>query len=371
MLLINNPDKYVLACDWLQFSGVLDMTYYESIEDVDVEVPECYRAVIVDGTNIFKNRMMVYDNKGTKLLTILWRPKSRMMDERLITFEVANSVFYTERIGEVLQLSNMLMKYSFLSIGRIDISLDFEFGSSEENVVRGLYNGTMYVVGKRNGSSFWSKIKDEVFPHCLSFGSKRSDFNWKLYNKSKELDIGALSAKPYIWRMWEVLKLDINNVWRLEISLNNLGKHLINGSMPDLVDVVRDSWLLNVFLMMKKTRFEIRLKNSGSRRDRDKRVDFLEMKNLEYSMIRKGSVKKNEIDIHTRELNRMLELIESPSIMVSEDLFEMQSQLISTYVAKWYLHRYFYSLKGMRPDEYFEKVKNEVGLGKLVVHRER
>lgn len=279
--------------DWLSFSVMLRETNPEII------CPEGYRMEILPGNNVFRNRMILRNDAGEKLLTCLWCPFSTVINKRIMTVQVANSRLYCSvGIKDACALLSECVEYSFNACSRIDICLDFVASDFQLGCIRKMATGAMYVEKKREGSQFWhentiKKGEKEIKvrqPHCLSWGSKTSEIKVKLYWKSREQGIlpqvdkkgnvrYPAAEKPYIVEEWRTNKMDVLRVWRLEFSLQSSGQLQWDDKVITLDDVASPYWFCRVFAGLLRTRFVVR-KNEGKRTDKhnnDSIVKFLEV----------------------------------------------------------------------------------------------
>jgi ribosomal protein L30E len=82
----------------------------------------------------------------------------------------------------------------------------------------------------KNGRGKFTVIGEQKFENSyqyLRFGSKTSDINVYLYDKSTELK--QIQDKPYIRKLWALNGIDDQKtVWRLEVSIKGSGAHMVN-----------------------------------------------------------------------------------------------------------------------------------------------
>ena len=194
------------------------------------------------GTNVWGKRSILYNEYGEKVLTLLSKPKSSLIDSSMALVEVANEWLYhgIGVHGALLKL-RWAVPYEVVGLSRLDLAVDFNPGVSLARKIKGLSVGALSVGMKQNGSGFWSVNHDEWMPelwrdkriqHDMNWGHKESDVKWKLYYKSKELKdaVGGKGwDKPYIVDLWREAKLDPYNVWRLEVSIKRCNKLMFLG----------------------------------------------------------------------------------------------------------------------------------------------
>lgn len=209
-------------------------------------------------TNIWAKRKILYNDRGDKVLTLLYQPRTTVIPSNSGLVEIENEWLYHGGGPEyILSLLQQSVFYEVLGISRLDLCADFNPTQVQAEVIEGLAAGDYYVAGKRNGSGFWStntNPKDTLregerrpflheywlnrkIPHCQSWGHKTSELKWKLYYKTKELlddGGGRLMVKPYIIDQWRIAGLDTSNVWRLECSMKHLNNLRMWGQKIDL-----------------------------------------------------------------------------------------------------------------------------------------
>ena len=125
--------------------------------------------------------------------------------------------------------------YRLKLISRIDICLDFATFDNEmypEDFVYEYMQGAFLKLHQSRLHSYGSDYEVSLAAHgndtiktkvwnSLSWGSKKSSVTTKLYNKS--LEMRQKKKKHYIINKWEKagLRPDVNDIWRIEFSLNS------------------------------------------------------------------------------------------------------------------------------------------------------
>ena len=125
--------------------------------------------------------------------------------------------------------------YRLKLISRIDICLDFETfdnGMSPDLFVYEYMRGSFLKLHQSRLHSYGSDYEVSLAAHgndtiktkvwnSLSWGSKKSSVTTKMYNKS--LEMRQKKKKHYIINKWEKagLRPDVNDIWRIEFSLNS------------------------------------------------------------------------------------------------------------------------------------------------------
>ena len=266
-----------LNCDWLALSLRL--------QDRPSGCPAGHKWAFYSPTNVWASRWCLYNDYGDKVFTLLFQPRQSIINAQAAVLEVSNEWLY-HGLGQsgCLSLLAQVVTFQITGISRLDLAVDFNPDEAQADIIRGLSDGRFYVGGKRNGSGFWSTIKDDNLatrwqgrcPHCQSWGPKTSDVKWKLYYKTKELRdaVGGHGwDKPYIVDMWREAGLDVTDVWRLEVSVHNCNNFNFMGER-----LTYDRYLHQgdeLFKALYTSRFQVS-KNEGHKdKSNDERVEFL------------------------------------------------------------------------------------------------
>lgn len=370
MLFRYKKRNYALFIDWLSFSVTMLRP------DDELKCPNGYRLENYDGNNIFKKRAILFDNQGTKLITMLWQPHSSLLSKNLMTVQFSNEVLYFERERECITLLHQVCEHIFNSFSRLDVCLDFQVTDTQSAIIRKLFNGSMYVQGKAEGSIFWHEseykgIKARA-PHCLSWGSPTSKIRCKLYNKSREQNLLSEDKepeKPYIVDIWKSAGFDILRMWRLEFSLTSTGQMQWANKNITWNEYFDCNWWYMLFLSLYTSRFIVR-KNEGKRnghKNNDKIISFLELP----TMSRELKWKKNEEPESRPEvvsaIRRAMRELESPICQSSCYIFDAQSAALRrliehTGMGAWFIVRY-----GKSVNQYCDEIGQNVGTGSFKV----
>lgn len=361
-----HDNKYCVNCDWLQYSVHLANSEPELI------CPEHYRIEICQGNNIFEHRAIVYDKRGAKYLTLLWKPYSKVLPSNLMTVQVANEFLYLPHGLSMLWSYDTLREIvdcTFNAVGRVDICIDFEGSDKRNEFLRHLNSGKYYVQAKTEGSSWWHDDGGKKRLHCMTWGSPKSEIKVKVYHKSREqgvIDPTCQPEKPWIVEEWKQREMDITNVWRLEFSLCAAGQLRYNGQPITLENVADRQWLLDVVLSLYHSRFITRM-NQGKRfghRNEDKRLYLLDLPTrprlLKWA---EPQGKDYELPAAIELLRSMMRQIDNPAIMSQRPLFENYATTIADLVASNHLDAYFKRTWENDCDTYLSELYANVGHG--------
>lgn len=370
MLFRYKKKNYALFIDWLSFSVTMLRP------DDELKCPNGYRLENYEGNNIFKKRAILFDNQGTKLITMLWQPHSSLLSKNLMTVQFSNEVLYFERERECINLLHQVCEHMFNSFSRLDVCLDFQVNDTQSAIIRKLFNGSMYVQGKAEGSIFWHEseykgIKSRA-PHCLSWGAPSSKIRCKLYNKSREQNLlseGKESEKPYIIDIWKSAGFDILRMWRLEFSLTSTGQMQWAGKNITWNEYFDCNWWYMLFLSLYTNRFIVR-KNEGKRnghKNNDKVVSFLDLPTMSKELKWKKNKDPESRPEVVSAIRRAMRELESPICQSSCYIFDAQSTALRrlvehTGMGAWFLVRY-----GKSVYQYCDEMKQDVGSGSFKV----
>jgi len=359
MIVKSERTTYCVNRDWLSFSGQLILSRGEDIGDVELSVPDGYRLQILSQTNVFRKRAYLLNRQGVKMLTILWQPIARWLNRRLIQFQVANALLYSCDLDRMIDITLYLHNYSFLCISRLDLCVDFECTTRLRRIINAIYNRKMYVANKHNGNNWWNDDAQLVEPHDMNWGGKKSDFKWKLYNKSRELEVTSKKPKkPYIWEEWSAAGMNITNVWRLELSMTKVNAIKVYERFMDLDDVLSNAFMLEFFGTMYKSRFVVRRNGRHTRKSNDRVIEFIRYPFDGVIVKAKetiGVVKDNEV---TTQIGHLTSMMESTQVLSSRLVFNHLAASLVMLIAKYNLGKYFVMSYGKSVASYIADLKS-------------
>ena len=347
----------VLNSDWLAESVILSGN--------ERKPPKGYKWVEYDGTNVWGRRRCLFTTEGDKVFTLLDKPKSSIIRPDAGLFEVANEwLYHGIGVHGVEKLLKYCCEYECKGLSRVDLALDFEPNEHQQNVIMGLSQGRYYVQGKRSGSSFWSTSNEEwmpecwrgrAIPHCQSWGHKTTSVKWKLYYKSKELRDagGGWFDKPYIVDQWRESGFNINNVWRLEVSIHNANQLTFDGG-----PVSRDVWWKRTGQLAQALyaqRFVIREDNGHKDKSNDKLVGFLPVRDMTpvRCKVPDGDGQRNG---RLSLVRALVNSLSSESVALDEHTVEDVTKHVRSLVQRDGLQFYFRGMVGKTVEEWTTEV---------------
>lgn len=211
--------------DWLEIfaeepaNKPLDAEYFRAsgykVKERQYGTPQ-YRemfTLLADGHELFEIRRNPYSLKR----------EGGIFNHNACHIRLCNRTCYEEAPIDHLRAFMIAHNYTYKSIARIDIALDFNLFDNNmkpENFIMQYMRGRISKVNQTNvsahGTDTWSQ---RVF-NSLKWGSPSSPVTTKLYNKTLELKQGE--DKPYIRECWQAAGLDPGkDVWRVEFSLSS------------------------------------------------------------------------------------------------------------------------------------------------------
>ncbi|MBO9731167.1 MAG: hypothetical protein J7623_21190 [Chitinophaga sp.] len=229
--------NYVHAVDWLQIHVKCPVTiqaidtfryHTEKLDYQTRQFREVYEISVLMPSGAFE-----------KCASLVCKPHASFLGGDMGLLKIENKFLYQDNLkGFVIEL---LRQYhlKFHAISRLDLALDFTSFAGDLNpadFIRGFLNGT-YVKKHRANFAILGSHKDStnLFEY-LRFGSKVSEVNYYLYNKSVELD--AKKNKPWIRQMWQSAGFPADaTVWRLEFSLKSSCKELVEYDFGEVTPV--------------------------------------------------------------------------------------------------------------------------------------
>ena len=364
-------DEVIINCDWLQYSVLLED------DDPEFECPDGFRLEVLQGNNIFRHRIIVWDGQGRKWLTLLWSPFSSRLPKRIMTVQVANELLYGYAINMSFNLLQKIVHCRFNSLGRVDICADFQMSKEKMEVLKHLNSGHYYVQAKSEGSTWWHKENDTKngmtffnnHLHCQTWGSHKSQIKVKCYYKSREQDMLAPDPcpdKPYIIKMWEDAGWDLKNVWRLEFSLSKTSKGMYENKHIGLAEVSSSEWMTHLFYQLYTSRFIVR-QNEGKKnkkKNEDRIVPFLTLPK-EDSLFRwsVGDNQRPELSSAVKALRALMTQTQSEVIMCNKDAAEYLATTVMSVVRNNRLETYFHNHYSDSVEGWAQTYVNSTGEG--------
>ena len=230
----NEKTKFVYSIDWLTFNIKLKDINNPFIRDEGIYAEEREQ-----GTNIFKRVKDFYNTRDELIFTIVFQPHSKIIKQDFGQLQIANKWLYVGNLSKLVYKIFFQSNFELVNISRIDLCTDFFNFVDTYKPLAFIQDVAKGNVVKVNPSSinFWGKTGDYTIDyHAMNIGDRESTFNFKLYNKTKELE--EKHEKGYIKTKWykkmigyeELIKMkEKPTIWRLEVSIKDWNKIKIDG----------------------------------------------------------------------------------------------------------------------------------------------
>ena len=227
---------YALSIDWLLIYGMY-------LGDDEWEPTTAGRFAYMRetfGTRCFSRfyRVRMPNDEGgwDEFAEIQATPYSSILPPYAVMIRFVNRALYLPNFWELAEELLTVNNLACQGISRIDICADFnEFAEiNPKALIEGFAAKRLRHIGRGVGALYFNHGKgaerDEfgkpkpdygVNYTGLSFGTHASDAHVYLYNKTFELL--TQGDKPWIKDTWTAAGLDVQNVWRLEVSIKSQG----------------------------------------------------------------------------------------------------------------------------------------------------
>lgn len=230
----NEKTKFCYSIDWLTFNIKLKDVNNPFIRDKGIYAEEREQ-----GTNIFKRIKDFYNTRDELIFTIVFQPHSKIIKADFGQLQIANKWLYVGNLSKLVYKIFFQSNFELVNISRIDLCTDFfNFVDTYRplSFIQDVARGNVLKVNPSK-VNFWGKTGDYTIDyHAMNVGDRESTFNFKLYNKTKELE--EKHEKGYIKTKWykklqgyeELIKMkETPTIWRLEVSIKDWNKIKIDG----------------------------------------------------------------------------------------------------------------------------------------------
>lgn len=358
--------------DWVAFSILLVPSPREKDEHrftLNDITPLGFKVVEYVGTNIYSRRAIVFADDGQKLLTLLFQPHSRIIDYQSCLVEVANPMLYSRYLyfggkwyGGLLWVPELLQAihpFTFQCLSRVDIAADFPLTPGRAAMVRQFTADEVYVQRYRDGVSFHSfeAIKGtrvRRVPRQISWGSKNSNIKWKLYNKSLEVfeyekvgdKVVQHCNKQYIVDKWLECGWDVNNIWRLEVSICPMEKYKFHERTLRFHDLANWFTISDLFTCLYQTKFVCRINEGHDDRSNDKRVYLLGNLGITDRLQIKESIRDVPVTEYVNGLRSAMAQLQKPEVIINRRMRQLWIQTAMQVTRVGNLQAYFNNTYG-------------------------
>jgi hypothetical protein len=213
---------FFLGCDWLQL-------HCKHLPDFLTHLNAFYTFRLIGQSKVFKQ---IYEIRHISTNIVIGQyctgAGSHIMpdSEGILKFENAQLYCFDNLKDYVVNVLDKL-HLKFISITRFDICYDFQTfcgGLNPEKFIKQFVSDEILKVDNTVFGTYGAQEQDKKFFNQISFGSRRSNITYKLYNKTKELEV---SGKNWIKAAHDVNFINKKlPVWRLEFSISSLSAFL-------------------------------------------------------------------------------------------------------------------------------------------------
>lgn len=351
--------KRCVNIDWLE---VYALEPIECPHDLDYFIGQGYHASRRDyGTRIYNDVITIHDfTTDYKLIEIRRSPKNHgdkaLLPINACHIRLTNRTCYYDNAAQLMTDFLARYNYTFVSIYRVDICLDFikfDSGDFPAKFLKRYINGAYNKVNQSNLAAHGEDKFNGRDWNSISWGAKSSPVGTKLYNKTKELK--EVKDKPYIRQAWfeaglinDPVNMTIQDskgiiakpdIWRLEFSIRSDVKRWVTintygdeankkQSIRNTLDMYTQRYkLLALFASLAQHYFHFKIKEQGrSKYECKDKVLFNFSTSETFYQIEKVASDMPEPTILQRllnNLNRIRSTIPPQSISVLEELIDI------------------------------------------------
>lgn len=325
----------IISIDWLQL--YVDLHLFSYSDQFEVKQLEY-------GTKHFKILEEIH-LQGSLFCTMQREPRSHILKANTGIVKFENSILY--RADAELIITNFLhsCEIYILNITRIDIAVDFtkfKNGLLPQNLIKGFLK-EKYLRNGRGKYTVIGQQKNVMDVSYLRFGTRASDVNVYLYNKS--LEMREKIHKPYIAELWKQLKGGTTeDVWRLEFSLSGKATTYVNKDTGEMETITLNLLSNNkkkelVVEALEKRYFEFKINDNQKNKTRMKRLPLLNFESLGFT----NQYIPSKCDIFKRDkmLLKNIYTLDKEHRNVPEHVIEAKKEIVEFIRESEYLNQYF------------------------------
>ncbi|MCR9263054.1 MAG: replication initiation factor domain-containing protein [Flavobacteriaceae bacterium] len=231
------------------------------------------------GTKVYKHRATL-TYKGHAFGTMVFKPRSNVIDEKFVQLQLENHLFYTVEPRELYTMTTEILDIlglDYVGVNRLDIALDFSEKQHDiPELLKGIFNGDFLISGREKDVNVYTKTKKGQIEFTgVQIGKRSSSRFCRIYDKSREMQTGTL--KPYISSLWETLGLD-GKIWRYEYQLSN--KYLSEIEGLTLESLFDREFIFNLLQKASENHFEIKHNTGKSEVNKEETYNFVDFEKV-------------------------------------------------------------------------------------------
>ena len=269
----------IISIDYLQL--YCDATHLDYSGEFTTEQEEY-------GTRNFEILEKVY-LQGSLFATVQRKPRSEILQSYAAIIKFENSLLYYA--DAELIITNFLhqCQITVINITRIDIAVDFkkfQKGLLPQNLIKGFMR-EKYLKNGRGKYTIIGNQKNALDVSYLRFGTKSSDVNVYLYNKS--LEMREKVFKPYVFAQWKQLAgSPLDDVWRLEFSLAAKATTFLNEETGEIENIdlsilSNNNQKKRLVSALEERYFEFKVNDGQANKSRMRRLQLLGLKSTGFT----------------------------------------------------------------------------------------
>ena len=269
----------IVSIDWLQIYADVSLLKYS----------DEYEAKILDyGTKNFEILEEVY-LQGSLFCSVQRKPRSEIIKSHTAVIKFENSLLYFADAETIIATFLRECEIHLLSITRIDLAVDFKKfknGLLPQSLIKGFMK-EKYLKNGRGKYTLIGSQKNVLDVSYLRFGTKSSDVNVYLYNKS--LEMKEKVYKPYIAERWRQLEgSPLQDVWRLEFSLTAKATTFIDEQTGEIQTITLNTFSntkqqKEIISALEKRYFEFKVNDGQKNKTRMKRLLLLDLEQTTFT----------------------------------------------------------------------------------------
>lgn len=269
----------IISIDWLQIYADVSLLKYA----------DEYEAKILDyGTKNFEILEEVY-LQGSLFCSVQRKPRSEIIKSHTAVIKFENSLLYFADAETIIATFLRECDIHLLSITRIDLAVDFKKfknGLLPQSLIKGFMKEKFLKNGRGKYTLIGSQ-KNVLDVSYLRFGTKSSDVNVYLYNKS--LEMREKVYKPYIAERWKQLEgSPLQDVWRLEFSLTAKATTFIDEQTGEIQTITLNTFSntkqqKEIISALEERYFEFKVNDGQKNKTRMKRLLLLDLEQTTFT----------------------------------------------------------------------------------------
>lgn len=325
----------IISIDWLQL--YVDLTLLEYSGEFEVKKLDY-------GTKHFEILEEIY-LQGSIFASIQRKPRSEIIKEHTGIIKIENSILYFADSELIINNFLSLCKIHVLNITRLDIAVDFKKfknGLLPQNLIKGFMK-EKYLKNGRGKYTLIGEQKNVLDVSYLRFGTRASDVNVILYNKS--LEMKQKVHKQYISDTWKQLSgSPLADVWRIEFSLKSKANTFVNQSTGEVqnidLSILSDSiQKQSIASALEDRYFEFKINDGKTNKTRMKRLALLDFDSVEFT----NRYMPSGSDIYKRDKSFMkrLYVLDKEQRNVPEYIIEAKNDILEYMQNTEFMEDYF------------------------------